>query len=68
MKQMITKKNIKKAVLGIRDRLSPTEIQSLSRQIFDKVFSLDCYKNAKSVFIYNSSEARLHKERNNRDA
>ncbi len=40
--------------------LYPTEIQSLSRQIFDKVFSLDCYKNAKSVFIYNSFGSEVY--------
>jgi 5-formyltetrahydrofolate cyclo-ligase len=51
---MITKKNLKKNILQMRDRLSPEEVLSLSSKIFENVFSLDCYKKAKSVFIYYS--------------
>jgi 5-formyltetrahydrofolate cyclo-ligase len=51
---MITKKNLKKTMLQMRDKLSPEEVSSLSLKIFENVFSLDCYKKARSVFIYYS--------------
>lgn len=51
---MTTKKKLKKSILKIRDSLFPQEVEKLSAEIFAKVFELSSYKEAKTVFIYNS--------------
>lgn len=56
---MITKQKLKKSILSIRDKLSLEEINSFSDLIFEKVFNLDAYKKAKTVFVYNSFKSEV---------
>lgn len=50
------KKNLslKKSMLKKRDRLPQDKARALSKQIFDRLFLLDCYKNCSNILIYNS--------------
>lgn len=49
-----SKKQLKKSILGLRDKLDKNTVKELSDIIFEKVFALDCYKKAKHILIYNS--------------
>lgn len=51
---MITKQFLKKEILRKREELSDEQVKSFSRVIFASVFELDCYREAKNIFIYNS--------------
>jgi 5-formyltetrahydrofolate cyclo-ligase len=41
-------------MLEKRDRLPRQEVKELSGRIFDKLFTLDCYKYSSNILIYNS--------------
>lgn len=51
---MITKKLLKNKILAIREQLTKETIEKNSDKIFNSIFGLECYKNAKNIFIYNS--------------
>lgn len=51
---MMTKGEIRKKILSIRNSMPQDEVKDKSKKIIDKLISLDDYKNSHTVFIYMS--------------
>ncbi len=49
---METKKDIRKSILIKRDSLTPDQVLKKSNDIFSRLYSLEQYKNAKTVIAY----------------
>lgn len=56
---MMTKQDLKKQILSQREELTLQQVEQCSRAIFGSVFELDCYSEARNVFIYNSFKTEV---------
>ncbi len=55
MSDLAEKKLIRKEILCRRDNMTGTEVLQKSKEISERLFSLDCYKSAKVIFSYISN-------------